>query len=122
MIMKTCLLALALTLCGTVGSIAAPPLGTFIYDFNATNNPIWDLSGPLELNQEIIGAAGSGIPLSMPITVDQSIKGRLAGSGYANVLVDTNIVNARYRVEGKIYTASTNTRVKLNVRATGRDV
>ena len=104
------------------GSMATPPLGTFIYDFSPTNKPLWDLSGPLELNQEIVGVAGSGIPLSVPIMVDQNIKGRLAGSGYANVLVDTNVINAKYRMSGKVYTAADKTKVKLNVRATGNDV
>jgi hypothetical protein len=120
--MKTRLLALVFAVCGTAGSFAASPLGTFTYDFNATNNPLWDLSGPLVLNQQMIGAAGAGIPFIVPITVDQNIKGRLASSGYANVLVDTNVINGRYRVEGKVYTASARTKVKLNVRTTGRDV
>jgi len=120
--MKTRLFALALAAFGTVASFAASPIGTFIYDFNATNNPLWDLSGPLEFNQQIIGAVGSGIPLSVPINVDQNIKGRLEGSGFATLLVDTNPITARYRGEGKVYTASDKTKVKLNVRATGQDV
>jgi len=122
MLMKTRLFVLVLSLTGLIGSFAAPPLGTFYYDFSATNNPLWDLSGPLELNQQIIGAAGSSTALKVPITVDQSIKGRLDGSGFTTVLVDTNPVSAQYRLSGKIYTASSKTKVKLNVRATGRDV
>jgi hypothetical protein len=120
--MKTRLLSLFLAVAAATGVHATPPLGSFVYDFTATNTPLWDLSGPLELNQQILAAAGTGIPLSIPVTVDQSIKGRLDGAGFTTVLVDTNAITARYRVEGKVYTAASKTKVKLNVRATGRDV
>jgi len=120
--MKTRLFGLALAAFGTVAALAASPIGTFTYDFNGTNNPIWDLSGALEFNQQIIGAVGSGIPLTVPITVDQNIKGRLEGSGFTTLLVDTNPITGRYRAEGKVYTASNRTKVKLNIRLTGRDV
>jgi hypothetical protein len=122
MIMKTRLLALALAAFSAVANFAASPLGTFVYDFSVTNAPVWDLSGPLELNQQIIGVAGSGIQLSVPVTMDQSIKGRLDGSGFTTLTVDTNVITGRYRVEGKVYTAASKTKVKLTVRASGRDV
>jgi hypothetical protein len=120
--MNTRLLSLVFAVLSTASTFATPPLGTFVYEFNATNNPVWDLSGPLDLNQEIIGTAGSTIPLGVPITLDQNVKGRLAGSGFTSVLVDTNVLTARYRVQGKVYTAANKTKVRFNVRATGRDI
>jgi hypothetical protein len=120
--MKTRLLALALSAFTLANARADAPVGSFEYDLNSTNAPLWDLSGPLEFNQEIIAAAGAGVPMSLPLTVDQNIRGRIDGAGIAGITVGTNIVSARYRVDGKIYTASNRTKVKLNVRATGRDV
>jgi len=113
---------MALAVFGAGAAFAASPIGTFIYDFSATNSPLWDVSGPLEFNQQIIGAVGSGIPLTVPITVDQSIKGRLEGDGFTTLLVDTNPITGRYRAEGKVFTAANRTKVKLNLRATGRGV
>jgi hypothetical protein len=120
--MKTRLFALLLAVFGTAHSFAEAPTGTFVYDLNPTNLPLWDLSGQLDLQQNIIGVAAQGTPLQVPVTVDQNIKGRLAGAGFTTVLVDTNALNARYRVEGKVYTAASRTKVHLTVRASGRDL
>lgn len=120
--MKTRLIALTLALATALSTFAGAPTGTFTYDLGVSNTPLWDLSGPLTLQQQIIGVAGQGIVLAVPVTLDQNNKGRVAGAGFTTITVDTNAVTARYTAEGKLFTAGNRTKLKLNVRATGRDV
>src|SRR5262245_38357461 len=107
MVRKTFLwLALFLT---SVSLGMAQPSGDFGFAFDATDAPVWDLTGIY------------GVELtSVSIVHDQ--KGRLRGNGDALVQVGADVVAARYNVNGSVSGGGQDTRAKFTVKLTGQDV
>src|SRR6266481_218766 len=99
-------------------AVASPPSGTYTYQFDVTNVPLWDVSGTYHLSPDING----DVPVNFDITVLQDNKGKLYGSGPVTVDIDTQIVPGNYTVKGKIFSSAGVTRATATVKVTGTGV
>ncbi len=83
---------------------------------------MYDLSGTYRLDQDIIGAGGTPVPLSLidlPLTQDRN--GRLQGTGMITAIInDTSFVGAAFTASGRVSGGGDRpTRVRLTVRLRG---
>jgi len=100
-------------------ALATPPTGSFTAQFSTNDAPLWDLSGPLLLEQTVVGTAGVEIPVTLTVLVDQDNRGRLRGAGANTVTIGGDLVTGEYRITGRIWTSGGVVRVKLNLQLTG---
>src|SRR5689334_6239339 len=78
---------------------AEAPDGVFPFPFAAPNAAVYDLSGGLQLNQTMVGPAGTEVALSYSIDLTQDPRGFFTGSGETIVQVGENdFVAAAYSV------------------------
>ena len=97
---------------------ADAPNGLVSFSFH-TNAPVYDLTGSLQFDQEIIGSGANH--LSYGVNVIQDARGRITGSGTTGVAVGNDFVAAEYTVQGRISASHGSTRVTLMVRLKGED-
>ena len=102
---------------------ADAPDGVFTFPFGVTNAAVFDLSGGLQLNQTMVGPAGTEVPLSYGVELTQDARGFFTGSGETIVQIGENdFVAAAYSVKGRIRVIGEATHVTLVVRLRGEDV
>jgi hypothetical protein len=106
-------------LSSTVG--LAQPSGQIAFGFGPTNAPVWDFTGPYVLDQPMIGAGESSVPLVYSIFVNHDPNGRLHGSGTTLVTIDTETVAASYSVSGKVRGGGNDTHGEVTVKVNGFD-
>lgn len=88
----------------------AQPSGDLGFKFDATDMPVWDLSGVYTL---------PGFESIIPVQHENS--GRLSGRGAAMVRVGNDVAAATYNVSGSVSGSGFDTRAKLSVKLKGRD-
>jgi len=102
---------------------ADAPDGVLPFTFNAPNAAVYDLSGGLQLNQTMVGPAGTEVALSYGVELTQDARGFFTGSGETIVQIgDNDFVAAAYSVKGRIRVIGDATHVTLVVRLRGEDV
>ena len=101
---------------------ADAPDGVFHFPFAAPNAAVYDLSGGLQLNQTMVGPAGTEVALSYGVELTQDARGFFTGSGETIVQIgDNDFVAAAYSVKGRIRVTGDSTHVTLVVRLRGED-
>lgn len=100
----------------------AQPSGQAIFVFDASNVPVWDLSGPYALTTPISGAGDTPVTLSYTVVINHEMSGRLRGSGQTLVQIGDEVVAAQYKVQGNVTGRSGETRASFTVTLRGRDV
>jgi len=101
---------------------AQAPDGVFTFPFGAPNAAVYDLSGGLQLNQTMVGPAGTEVALSYGVELTQDARGFFTGSGETIVQIGENdFVAAAYSVKGRIRVIGDSTHVTLVVRLRGED-
>ena len=102
---------------------AQAPSGDVSFSFGGDVAPIYDLSGSLTIEQQVIGAGDQTTPLSFSINISHDARGRLSGSGVTLMNLGNDFVAATYVVRG---TASGGglkpNRFSITVKLTGEDV
>jgi len=102
---------------------ADAPDGVFTFPFGVTNAAVFDLSGGLQLNQTMVGPAGTEVALSYGVELTQDARGFFTGTGETIVQIGENdFVAAAYSVKGRIRVIGEATHVTLVVRLRGEDV
>lgn len=105
--------------------LAQAPSGPVNFAFNTASTAVYDLSSTYTFSQDITGAGGTPVPLTiidMPLT--HSASGLLQGSGFIVVTIGSDsAVAARYKAAGRVSGGGNHpTHVLLNVRLSGNDV
>ena len=101
---------------------ADAPDGVFPFSFGVTNAAVYDLSGGLQLNQTMVGPAGTEVALSYGVDLTQDARGFFTGSGETIVQIGENdFVAAAYSVKGRIRVIGDSTHATLVVRLRGED-
>jgi hypothetical protein len=102
---------------------AQAPSGDVSFSFGGDVAPVFDLTGSLSLEQQLLGAGGQTTPLSFGIDVNHDARGHLSGSGVTLMTIGNDVVAANYVLVG---TASGGgprpNRFSITVRLTGEDV
>src|SRR6266567_1383204 len=84
-----------------LGSAQAPS-GAVGFSFDAPSAHVYDLTGSLFTEQQMIGAGDQETPISFSVDVIEDAKGRLSGNGETILNVGNDFVAAHYTVKGKI--------------------
>src|SRR5215471_9442779 len=93
------------------------PSGIVNLAFNSTTAAAFDFSGGYTFTQDIIGAGGQTIPLTIGVSFTQDPTGFLRGSGATIMSIGNDFVGAQYNVSGKVSGGGRNpARVSLVVR------
>src|SRR5262245_58725758 len=116
--MKSCLAALLLA-CSV--SLADAPSGTINFSFGPDEAPVWDLTGDINIVQELEGEGFT--ELAYGISVNQGPNGKLTGTGVTIVSIGgTEFVAGTYTIKGQVNGGPANTRVTMTVRIRGEGV
>jgi len=104
-------------------SFAQVPSGAVTFAFTAAEAPVYDLSGPYQLQATILGAGDIPLLITFGISMTQDVRGRLSGSDSTTMQIgDNDFVAGTYTVSGKVQRSGDETRVQLQVRLEGDDV
>jgi hypothetical protein len=101
---------------------AAQPAGQVVFYFDRTTIPVWDFSGPYQLDQPLEGAGDSVTDTSYSINISQSNSGKLTGAGTTILAIGDDYVAADYDVSGSVKTSQGFARATFTVRLQGQDV
>jgi hypothetical protein len=103
-------------------SLAAPPSGLVSFSFDNTQAPVWDLTGGLQLEQQMIGAGDAEVPVIFSVNLEHDPKGKLSGSGFTILQIGTSFVAAEYEVNGKTSGGGNSvSRASFTVKLSGDD-
>jgi hypothetical protein len=103
--------------------IADAPSGIVSFSFDNTQAPVWDLSGGLQIEQQMLGAGDVEVPVVYSVEITHDAKGKLSGSGFTILNVGTSFVAAEYNVTGKTSGGGSKAnRAVFTVRLSGDDV
>lgn len=103
----------------TLGAIAQPS-GNVIFDFDGGFAPIWDLSGPYEIETPAIGAGGQEITVLYTVYMEHTVSGALRGSGVTTMQIGNELVVANYTVSGTVNGSQNVTKANFTVSIRGR--
>lgn len=91
----------------------------FSFDFG-NSTPLIDMNGVFQVEDEIVGAGGTGVPLSYGVGITHDSRGVLRGSGTAIVQIGDDFEAATYHASGRVSGGGDNLRVFLVVHLSGR--
>ena len=101
---------------------AQAPSGLVDFTFDTSSARVFDLSGSLVIEQQMIGAGDQETPLSFGVDVIQDSNGKLTGSGMTIVNVGNDFIAASYTVKGKVSGGGNNVnRASFTIKLTGQD-
>jgi hypothetical protein len=101
---------------------AQVPSGLVDFSFDTPTARVFDLSGSLAIEQQMIGAGDQETPLSFPVDVTQDSNGKLSGSGVTVVNVGNDFVAGNYKIKGKVSGGGNSVnRASFTVKLTGQD-
>jgi len=99
---------------------AQAPSGDFDFSFDASFDPIINMSGTFQSDQSIIGAGGTETPLTISVDITNAVTGGLKGAGFGIVQVGNDVLGASYTANGRVSGGGgAPTRVVLSVKLTG---
>src|SRR5690348_15190315 len=103
---------------------AQAPSGGYEFDFDATFDPIINMSGTFQSQQSIIGAGGTETTLTVSLDVTNFVNGAVKGSGFAFIVVgdpDTgDVLPGAYLASGRVSGGGgAPTRVVLSIQMNG---
>jgi len=103
--------------------LAQAPSGIVSFSFDNETAPVWDLTGPLNFEQALLGSGSQEIPLAFSLDVTQDIRGKLTGSGVALVTVGNDVIAGPYTLRGAVRGGgSAPVRASITVTMAGEDV
>lgn len=102
-------------------ALAQAPSGPIGFSFDRTTFPVWDFTGPYQLDLQIVGTGGL-TDLSVPFFLSHDLAGRLRGSGGTLVTIGSDVVAANFTLNGAVGLSGTNTRATFSLRLTGQDI
>lgn len=103
----------------TIQVAIAQPTGSLVFDFGVFE-PVWDLSGPYDVDVPMKGAGGQEIPVVFSIYIDHQIRGALRGSGTTLMYIGDEVVAANYTISGSVGGGGEKTRANFSVSLSGR--
>jgi hypothetical protein len=116
--MKNRLLFLPALLLALPLAFAQVPSGHVSFTFDRTTFPVWDFTGPYQLNQQLVGSGGS-LPLSFPVNISHELSGGLSGAGTTMVTLGPSVVAANYVLSGAVSLSGNDTRAMFSVTLAG---
>ena len=97
---------------------AQAPSGRVSFALDRTTFPVWDFTGPYQLNQQLVGSGGS-LPLSFLVNMTHDLSGRLSGAGTTLVTLGSDVVAANYVLSGGVSLSGNDTRASFSVSLAG---
>jgi hypothetical protein len=114
-------LATLLVACSLSVASADVASGTLNFAFGPDEAPVWDLTGDLQIVQELEGEGFT--ELAYGVSVNQGPSGKLTGNGVTVVSIGgTEFVAGEYTVRGQVNGGPNGTRVTMRVRINGQGV
>jgi hypothetical protein len=101
---------------------AAAPSGVFYYAFNASDAPLWDLTGEYNIQDQIQAKDSPPVPVALNFYVVQDEKGRLRGEGMTAIAIGSDLVAGEYKASGSVKTSGGVTRTQLKLTYKGEGV
>lgn len=118
--MKSCLATLLLA-CSLSASLADAPSGTLNFSFGPDEAPVWDLTGDVQIVQELEGDGFT--TLSYGISVNQGPGGKLTGNGVTIIDIGgTEFLAGTYTVKGQVNGGPDGAHVTMRVRISGEGI
>jgi hypothetical protein len=104
-----------------LGSAQAPS-GLVGFSFDSPSTHVYDLTGSLSTEQQMIGAGEQETPIAFSVDVIDDAKGRLSGNGETILNVSNDFVAAHYTVKGKTSGGGNSVnRASFTVKLSGQD-
>lgn len=99
----------------------AQPVGEGLFHFDASDAPVWDVSGMYVLDTPMKGAGDQLLPVSYPIQIEHDASGKLRGQGFVFVIIGDDVVAGEYTVSGGVSGGGQTTKVNFSVTVRGND-
>jgi hypothetical protein len=106
---------------GALSLAFAQPSGVASFSFDRTSFPVWDFSGPYQLDHQVGGLGAASVELTYGVEIVQDLSGRLSGSGTTLVGIGSEFVAANYSLSGTVALGGPKARAIFSVRLTGQD-
>src|SRR5215470_20157791 len=90
------ILFLPLHVCLAQTNSSQAPSGLITFSFDNVTAPVWDLSGDLTFEQNMLGVGDAPSPLAFSLSVTQDARGVLNGSGGALITVGNDVIGGCY--------------------------